>query len=504
MSPVKGQHFKRTKPAHEMEDENAAAATIHSLELAPEPAGDSVSTLSGGVASANSLSPVLVTGRRQWMPRSPPRGMYSQGEEDMESVESDDEGGYMGENRERRDSAPARLDAESTELSPAGSEGKQWRRATAGNLVSSQSILSDGLEDDDDEDQWLSRRDVDSDVTSSTRAVKILGVDLPLWCTRGPSWNRIASFVVRRAPCFWCCGNALEVGATDRSILYRLNVLCCFFTSGQVLSGIFLVFAFYSPGLVNRDGDVLERNESPGITPNLWNINGSIFLLAIIGTFGLITMFYTLGVVREVNLVGTIRYMWVMVWLIPLQIFVVISVVDYHRVTDVWLRHWWTVPSLAWFRSMFCRDGTFNTLCIVPVLGGEGFESEEEWCLNYFNVTNCADIRDSAQRGMSALVYFFYNINFGKSIIPAWMCCGVSPHSCAMDVVWGLGLVLLVSMKILLLSAQSTPFLNMIVMCWHSLCSQLKFWKESSQSLLFRALGRATFLRGSLFRQLGA
>ena len=277
--------------------------------------------------------------------------------------------------------------------------------------------FSEGYEDDEEDDEDGPYLSGDEDGSELGRATsKAFGVSLPQWCTRGPSWNRIASFVVRRAPCFWCSGSSLELGATDRSILYRLNVLCSVFAVGQILAGLFLIIVMFAPGIVDRKDDVVNRNDSSNITPNLWNVNGAVFLLAMIGFFCLVSMIYTLGVIREVNLAGSLRYMWIMVWLLPLQIFVVISVVDYHRVTEVWVRHWWSVPTMAWFRAMTCGE-TANTLCIVPVLGGPDFRNEDEWCLANFNSTECTSIRDDAEARVLAFAYFFYNFNFGESVV---------------------------------------------------------------------------------------
>jgi hypothetical protein len=223
------------------------------------------------------------------------------------------------------------------------------------------------------------------------------------------SVSRFTSFLVRRAPCFWCCGKSLEVGTTDRNILYRLNILCAFFAAGDVMAASFLLIALYSTDLVNRhDAVLVKSSESLGFNLDLWNLNGSVTLTGIVGLVILITVTYTLRMVREVNLRGNIRYFWTLLWLLPLRIFLVISLFDYHRVTEVWVRHWWYLPSMAWFRKLSCEADTYNTLCLVPSLGGQNFSSENEWCLDLFNSTKCSEIQDSAQSMVTKYLYSFY------------------------------------------------------------------------------------------------
>jgi hypothetical protein len=85
--------------------------------------------------------------------------------------------------------------------------------------------------------------------------------------------------------------------------------------------------------------------------------------------------------------------------------------IDYHRVTDVWVKHWWATPSMAWFRELFCQGGTANTLCAAPTLGGKYYDSTDEWCLSLYNSTDCQTLRDSAQLEMRTSTYIFFTIN---------------------------------------------------------------------------------------------
>lgn len=237
----------------------------------------------------------------------------------------------------------------------------------------------------------------------------VAGLKMPMsQYFEGCGITRITACLVRHAPCFWFCGNALDIGATDRSILYRLNILCAFFALGQVAAGTFLLIVLNSNLIVDRYNSVVVRMEdSTSISLDLWNLNGSVFCIAMVGFIILVTVLCTLRIVREVNLRGAVRYLWTMLWLLPLQIFFVVSLFDYHRVTQVWVKHWWYLPSMAWFRKEFCVNGTYQTLCVVPI-GGQNFTNEEQWCSVYFNATNCMEIRDLAQNEATRFMYIFY------------------------------------------------------------------------------------------------
>ena len=59
---------------------------------------------------------------------------------------------------------------------------------------------------------------------------------------------------------------------------------------------------------------------------------------------------------------------------------------------------------LSWFRGYFCPDGTKDSLCAVPILGGQ-YDDEEAWCQAEFNATGCAEIRDEAQNQMVSFCF---------------------------------------------------------------------------------------------------
>jgi hypothetical protein len=72
---------------------------------------------------------------------------------------------------------------------------------------------------------------------------------------------------------------------------------------------------------------------------------------------------------------------------------------------------------LSWFRVYFCKDGTVDSLCLVPIYGGEEYESEDAWCMDKYDSTDCTAIRDDAETSMEISMRIFY---YGLGI---WGCC---------------------------------------------------------------------------------
>ena len=170
----------------------------------------------------------------------------------------------------------------------------------------------------------------------SIEPIVLWGVRFPMWLTvflkKPPSLARVSFFVVRSAPCFWCCGNSLRGSSSDRAILIRLNILCIFFTFIQLVAAVWLATLLL---IVDDQSSVLT-----GFAPNFWNLNGATFAVGVLALFIIVTCICTSRIIKEVDLVGAIRYLWVVLWIIPCETFFDISLFDYHRVTGVWLRHW--------------------------------------------------------------------------------------------------------------------------------------------------------------------
>jgi len=241
------------------------------------------------------------------------------------------------------------------------------------------------------------------------------------WCNflslEKPNWNRVSSFVVRNAPCFWCCGERIETSITNRMIVMRLNTLCLIFALFQVASGFFL---FYLTCLTNPTRrDILVENRTKywreALIPNLWTPSGSITLLAVVGLALFITILLSRRSIKQFNLTGSMRYLWTLYWLIPLEIFLVISLVDYHKVTEVWVHFWWPTASLAWFRQIFCYGNTADTICRAKC---------------YPDVRSCGKIRSDAMRLMirSSYVFFYSNAAVGFVLILLVSFSSFHPH----------------------------------------------------------------------------
>lgn len=172
----------------------------------------------------------------------------------------------------------------------------------------------------------------------------LCNVKFPLWLSRllrkPPSLSRIAAFIVRTAPCFWFCGNRVQGSSTDRAVLTRLNILCAFFCFFQVGASMYLATIL----LIVDD----QRGVLIGFAPNFWNLNGAGLSVGVLGFSLMFTCFFTIKVIQRVDLVKAIRYLWVLLWIVPFEIFFNISLFDYHRVTEVWIKHWYVNSCLGW------------------------------------------------------------------------------------------------------------------------------------------------------------
>jgi hypothetical protein len=256
-------------------------------------------------------------------------------------------------------------------------------------------------------------RDVEDDAASSVGSetivepIVVCGITCSMWFTRIANkplnLYRISLCIVESAPCFlFCCCNKNELqGGTssDRFILARLNTISFFFTSCQLAACLWLATVLF---WVSGEG------VKGTFAPHLWNVNGAVFAVGIVGGVIMITSFFTIRIINDVDLVGALRYLWFILWIFPIELFFNITLFDYHRITDVWVVHWWTAEQLSWFRKKFCAVGTAETLCVVPIEGGADYLSEDQWCEDNYNSTLCTSIRDEAQKETSFWLIIFY------------------------------------------------------------------------------------------------
>jgi hypothetical protein len=105
---------------------------------------------------------------------------------------------------------------------------------------------------------------------------------------------------------------------TDRAILARLNVLVAFFALVQIASTTFLAVVSFSPNLVDRTLETQTEAERAGAghteTPasaitTAWTLNGYIYMLSFLAFIMLNASICTVRIIRNVNLVGAIRYL---------------------------------------------------------------------------------------------------------------------------------------------------------------------------------------------------
>jgi hypothetical protein len=219
--------------------------------------------------------------------------------------------------------------------------------------------------------------------------------------------------VVKYAPCFCFWGFKIQ---TDRLVLGRLNVLLAFFALYQIGAAMFLAIVLLNPSLVDRtipeqsmNVTDAESKSTNGINPAIWNMNGNIYLAGVAAFLIFTSAVLTWRVVRFVNLVGAIRYLWVLSWALPFEAFCMVCLVDYHSVTNIWVTHWWNAYQMAWFRRRYCAPGTFNSLCTIPYVYKDG--DGDEWCQVNYNSTACIAIRDEAQQQTNAFLRIFYTFS---------------------------------------------------------------------------------------------
>jgi hypothetical protein len=212
------------------------------------------------------------------------------------------------------------------------------KRTDSANSVFSASGAS---ENTSEEEEFREEEDIENGDSMNNLGSKppiiFWGIELPRFFSHRPSWTRMAYFVVTRAPCFWGCGFRSQIAPTDKAILGRLNVLVAFFSAGQVGSALFLFCVMFLPNLVDREVVPQSEKEAANggsgieILVNIWNINTHVYALGVLASVNLFASIMTIRVIRNVNLVGAIRYLWLLLWMIPFQIYFLIGLFDYFR-----------------------------------------------------------------------------------------------------------------------------------------------------------------------------
>lgn len=240
------------------------SGSIHDIDSAPEaPRQYSLSSLELSPIS-NVGSPR--TGRQTasfYLAKSPPTALMPP------LLHDDDEEVIM--TRERSDTAPGRLDY-IDEI-----DSSQFTMTSSGNIRKRTRSGSDGLQEFGSDSDPAS---IGDQSVKDTQALELeegfetmyywCGIPLP-WCNWGYG-TRASSCLARHAPCFWFCGEKLTTGATDRSILYRLNILSAFLAFIMMAASSFLWFVLEADFVIDRSTTVEQKIETGALTLNLWNL----------------------------------------------------------------------------------------------------------------------------------------------------------------------------------------------------------------------------------------
>ncbi len=105
----------------------------------------------------------------------------------------------------------------------------------------------------------------------------------------------------------------------------RMNILNAIFALGQVgvaiWFGLIEVANFVVPDRVPEHSQTNQKT----FVPNLWNPSSSLTCIGVVGFIILVTNLVALRAIKEVNLLGAIRYLWVITWMVPFEIYFSIS-----------------------------------------------------------------------------------------------------------------------------------------------------------------------------------
>ena len=89
-------------------------------------------------------------------------------------------------------------------------------------------------------------------------------------------------------------------------------------------------------------------------------------------------------------------YFWaIVVFLAPLLLGTV-ACFDFYAYLSIYFDHRWDQQPFRVVRKIFCPD-TFDTKCLAPILGGQDFDTVDDWCMFNYNATDCYSIRQTAQ-----------------------------------------------------------------------------------------------------------
>ena len=141
-------------------------------------------------------------------------------------------------------------------------------------------------------------------------------------------------------------------------------------------------------------------------------------LISIVGLIILIAAIFARKAIKEVNLNGALRFYFLLLWVSPIELFCVLTLIDLFRVTDVWVEHWWHSDSFQWFREFFCL-GSDPKKCSQP--SWKSFDSMDIadacsnstlWCMeNFQNDTDCTEVLQNSKSNFKEIAFLFYIAN---------------------------------------------------------------------------------------------
>lgn len=212
-------------------------------------------------------------------------------------------------------------------------DAKQESRS---RMYSEESLGTDIIDDETMRD-FMSKRRAPSTTDTEPRQRYICGRPLPLWCTTKPKATAIATFLAKHAPCFWCSKESLNMTTTNRAILLRLNALTAFFALLQITSASFLCFVLFNENLLDREALYVNRLRAQRLvnTPNMWSINGTVLFAGCVGVCTLLGMLCSRRSLREIDVPGSLRFLWFTLWITPIQVYLFVSMFDYHKVSII-------------------------------------------------------------------------------------------------------------------------------------------------------------------------
>ena len=208
-------------------------------------------------------------------------------------------------------------------------------KAIDANQESRSRMYSDETDVDDETIRdFLSKRRAPSTMDTEPRQRYICGRALPLWCTTKPKATAVATFLAKYAPCFWFSRESLSLTTTNQAILLRLNSLTAFFALLQITSASFLCFVLFNKNLLDRQAQYVDRGRAQELvnTPNMWSLNGIILFGGCLGICTFFCMLCSRQSLREIDLPGSLRFMWFLLWIAPIQVYLFVSMFDFHKV----------------------------------------------------------------------------------------------------------------------------------------------------------------------------